>query len=335
MRIRVLVLFAALCPGQVSYAWGPEGHVTVATLAERLIAGTSTERRVRQILGDITLADASVWADCVKSVNPSTFHYSGEGRFHPCQVFETPQAEAAMEDFVRRNSSQCSMKPGSEVCHAQYHYADVAYQHAAYRAGWVGTRDDDVVAAVTAMAVVLKGGRAPSPFVIRDKREALLLIVHYVGDLHQPLHVGAVYLDPLGRPLNPDVGAFDPSTDTRGGNLIRALTSRGRGRGTLHAEWDSVTKSMRADRITTAWVRRAGDVAAASGPASSWAAEWGSQSVRAARAALGELNFGPVRDGRWATALPGSYNSSMNAIKETQLTLAGAHLAQLLREALP
>jgi hypothetical protein len=42
---------------------------------------------------------------------------------------------------------------------------------------------------------VLKGGAAPAPFSLKDQREALLLLTHYVGDLHQPLHVGAIYLD--------------------------------------------------------------------------------------------------------------------------------------------
>ena len=30
-----------------------------------------------------------------------------------------------MVDFVRRNASNCVIKPGEEICHKQYHYSDV------------------------------------------------------------------------------------------------------------------------------------------------------------------------------------------------------------------
>ncbi|WP_409362753.1 S1/P1 nuclease [Bradyrhizobium sp. CIR18] len=33
---------------------------------------------------------------------------------------------------------------------------------------------------------------------MKDKKEALFVLSHLVGDLHQPLHVGAVYLDSAG-----------------------------------------------------------------------------------------------------------------------------------------
>src|SRR5438093_431267 len=68
---------------------------------------------------------------------------------------------------------------------------------------------------------VVKGQPAPLPFSIRDKKEALFLLAHFVGDLHQPLHVGAIYLDRNGQPVNPDLSGLDPLTETAGGNLIR------------------------------------------------------------------------------------------------------------------
>jgi hypothetical protein len=48
--------------------------------------------------------------------------------------------------------------------------------------GFAGTRDDDIVAASIATTHVLKGGPAPAPFNIKDKGEALRLLVHYIGD---------------------------------------------------------------------------------------------------------------------------------------------------------
>jgi hypothetical protein len=73
---------------------------------------------------------------------------------------------------------------------------------------------------------VLRGKPAPAPFDFgaddsERKKEALLLLSHLVGDVHQPLHVGAIYLSAQGALVDPDaVGKLDPETDTEGGNKI-------------------------------------------------------------------------------------------------------------------
>jgi S1/P1 Nuclease len=327
-----LVLLVTLAATPLSYAWGPDGHHTVATIAAALIAGSKAEAQVKALLGDVSLVDAAVWADCAKGVNPGTLQYEGAGKYPACQVFETPAGEAQMIDFVKRNSNNCVIKPGAEICHKQYHYADVAIQHGTYRFGWVGTRDDDIVAAVAAMTHVLKGDPAPSPFNIRDKREALLLLAHYVGDLHQPLHVGAIYLDAAGAPVDPDVGAFDPATDTRGGNNIDVLTRAGKRRGELHAKWDAIAASMQSTHVNAAWLAQARAVASATGTDIGWSQQWASGTVQAAQSAFNGLTFGPARGGHWSVTLPSTYSSRMNTIKKKQLTLGGARLAQLLHD---
>jgi hypothetical protein len=38
------------------------------------------------------------------------------------------------------------------------------------------------------------------------KPVAVILLAHYVGDIHQPLHVGAEYFDAAGQPSDPDRG---------------------------------------------------------------------------------------------------------------------------------
>jgi len=164
----------------MSHAWGPDGHHTVGALADQLIAGTHAEAQVKTILGSLSLANAAVWADCAKGVNPKTFVYSGEGRFPECKVFETTAGEAEMSDFVQRNSS-CVVKPGEEACNKQYHYTDVNIAQGKYKLGLVGTRDDDIVAAISAAAHFLKGDPVPAPFGFKDKHEALLVLSHYVG----------------------------------------------------------------------------------------------------------------------------------------------------------
>src|SRR5579862_6713414 len=124
-----IVLLCTVSPG---YAWGPDGHHTVATIATKLIAGSHAADQVHASLGDLSLTDAAVWADCAKGVSTTTFKYGGAGHYQECAVFETASGEAAMEDFVRRNSTNCVIKPGEETCHKQYHYADIAIQHMTY-----------------------------------------------------------------------------------------------------------------------------------------------------------------------------------------------------------
>ena len=52
-----------------------------------------------------------------------------------------------------------------------------------------------------------------------------LLLAHLLGDLHQPLHVGSIYLDLDGKPVHPDTpGLSDEAktaSETAGGNRLR------------------------------------------------------------------------------------------------------------------
>jgi hypothetical protein len=300
-------------------------------LAQKLIAGSNAATQVQAILGNLSLADVAVWADCAKGVNQSTLKYEHPGRFPECRIFETSSGEAAMEDFVRRNATNCPLKPGEEICHKQYHYTDVAIQHQTYLLGFVGTRDDDIVAAVIATAHVLKGEPAPAPFDIKDKGEALRLLVHYVGDIHQPLHVGAVYLDAQGNEINPDTGTFDPKTATRGGNSINVRSKKAN----LHATWDAVPAVLTPSHVKTAWVSSARAIPPTTGPDLDWPKRWASESVAQANSALSDLTFGPLVRTHWSVALPAGYSTRMQSIKKVQLTRGGARLAQLLQDIWP
>ena len=76
------------------------------------------------------------------------------------------------------------------------------------------SHDGDIVAAITEMVKVIKS-RSAKPM---EKENALKFIVHFVGDIHQPLHVG--------RP------------EDRGGNDVQ-IVFEGR-KSNLHALWDSL-----------------------------------------------------------------------------------------------
>jgi hypothetical protein len=241
-----------------------------------------------------------------------------------------------MSDFVRRNDTNCARKPTEESCHKQYHYSDVAIQRDRYVLGTTGTRTDDIVAVVGAAVHVLNGDAAPAPFDIKNKREALLLLAHYVGDIHQPLHVGALYLDALGKPVDPDSGAFDPATDTRGGNEILTVNPLTKKKGAnLHHTWDKIPVAMTAGHVGSAWLAQARAVKPTSGAAAVWATTWASETLGQAQLAFKGRKFGPKVGDVWTVILPASYDNTMSSIKKQQLTRAGARLAQILQSIWP
>ena len=327
----VLALLIALF-ATAAAPWGAEGHHTVGAIADRLIAGTHAQAQVDALLGGLTLEQAAVWADCAKGVDPGKdFAYTSAGKYPGCAIFETPAGQAEMIDFVRRNDTNCPRAPGSPSCHAQYHYTDEAIERRRYRLGDAGTRNFDVVAAISATIHVLEGEAAPAPFDIRDKREALLLLSHYVGDITQPLHVGTVYLDACGKPVDPATVPFEPLMDTQGGNRIvtirMATNHRGEG---LHATWDDIPEALQSNHVDAAWLALAHAEPATRGDIDGWSTEWAGTTLTQARLAFEGLQFGPLQNGQWTAPLTGRYDDSMEPIKKRQLTVGGARLARTL-----
>jgi S1/P1 nuclease len=71
---------------------------------------------------------------------------------------------------------------------------------------------------------------------------AIILLAHYVADIHQPLHVGAEYFDVQGRPADP--AKIKSALADEGGNTLtlelndEPPASRGTDKKTFHGFWD-------------------------------------------------------------------------------------------------
>jgi S1/P1 nuclease len=331
------LLTLAIAASRPVGAWGHQGHETIGAIADSLLIGTDAENQVKKILGGEPLATAALWADCVKGVSDrAPYQYHLTSRYRECDPFQQSTAgREEMEDYVRRNATACRSAASTEICHKAYHYTDVAIEHDTYDRADVGTSDHDVVSAINAAIAKLRGQAVPAPFSFESKKEALRVLAHLVGDVHQPLHVGAVYLDAAGHEVDPDVGDFDPSSRTRGGNLLIHGRSRN-----LHAEWDSIPRNLDASRFLSEGVTRAKAVPATTGPVSGWARAWAGETVGVSRTAFDGLSFGAeeqagTRSARWAVAEPASYASHRAELQKLQLVRAGARLAQLLQAVLP
>jgi hypothetical protein len=311
-----------------AFAWGPEGHQVIGSIADRLL-NDHAKQEVARILGT-ELRVASTWPDCARSVvrHPDgSFEYVVNPRFEPpCTTFD----RARMVDYVTRNWSNCTYEDKPSNCHKAFHFADVAIQHDDYQRTYVGTNDHDVVSAINAAIQVLQNKPASAPFSIKDQQEALLMIPHFVGDIHQPLHVGAIYLDAAGGKVNPDLGTFDKNSQTAGGNFISET------HGNLHADWDAIPKKF-GTHASAPLITKAKAVAGTTGPLESWAAAWASDTVIASHKAFKGLSFTGTGAHKWSVQFDNkkAYVRTENQLKQQQLAKAGARLAALLNTIWP
>jgi hypothetical protein len=362
------IYFAAVCSTSVfsaavfstsALAWGYQGHEVVGSIADHRL-NTNAKQHVKDILNgpeapldpnapvklaprpELKLKQAGPWADCVKSVlryDDGTFHYEVNPDHLdyevPCVPFNSAEERARMVDYTKRNWDDCSYRPDGveRGCHNTYHFDDVAIQRSYFDRNEQGTNPHDLVAAIEAAIAVLSGKPAPKPFSIADKKEALLLLAHFVGDLHQPLHVGAIYLDADGRPVDPDIAhAIDPATDTVGGNIIQDENL------SLHHEWDDIPTDI-GEAATTELLKAAQGVPASQGPIGEWPKAWATDTLHATHDAFLGLKFVPLSgsNSKWSVSFDDhtTYLRSMDAIKRQQLAKGGARLAEILNAIWP
>lgn len=313
---------AGLAMAGDALAWGSDGHRAVAAMAAQLIAGSAAERQVAALLlpGE-TLEQAANWADCAKG------------------AFCGPQTDE-MQAYTAANPR-----------HSQYHYTNVPFQLAHYRDHAFGTADDDIVQTLKQAIAVLQGrdDAAGNPHHF-SQRQALRLVAHLVGDIHQPLHVGAAYLGAAGGyvvPQRQDQVDAVHLFDARGGNNLLLASSQ-----PFHAYWDTTAVDYAFRRSGTrtpaqfaqAMIAARPEVIANTGAPVSWPYQWADDGLAMARLAYAGATPGPIvhqtgRDGGryavWGLTVPDDYPAPSSAIARTQLTKAGYRLAALLRAIWP
>lgn len=318
-----------------AYAWGPAGHALIGKIADQLLAGTHAGHRVDQVLGTYTLEEAAKWPDCVRSVHKEA---SGDFKFVPdrytrrCTAFETPQGEARMEDYARRNWDTFPYRAGHGD-HEAYHFADIPIEDGSYSASDIGASDHDVVHAIIAAIDELEWKAVPAPFSIKDDKEAILMLAHFVGDIHQPLHVGVVYLDPQGDEVDPHSENEAEADSTAGGNLIQVGRSS-----ELHAQWDGIQKKLEKEVPTLVTEARETPINTAI-PIEQWPVRWASESVFAAQEAYSGMTFSPDahRSHRWRAHFEDRhhYLTFQHDEQRVRIIEAGARLAAVVQAIWP
>jgi hypothetical protein len=292
-------------------ALGATGHRIVGTLAELHLQGSRALKEVRRILPQHhTLADASVWPDTIKD----------------------PLYEDGDTAAFRLN----------HPAHDTYHYANLPFQAERYGLDVPGARPTDIVQTARESIRVLQTGKGPF-----TPREALRLLAHFVGDLHQPLHVGTAFVASSG-PL-----AFvEPTTPaswrpTLGGN---ALVYGPEHRFNLHSYWDShaVNITVQKEDAAAYAARLFADVPPApawthSGEPDTWPAQWATEGLGHAKAIHRGIRLvsylGPDEAKRtahrWLIEQPSDYDARARPLMRQQLAAGGYRLAAVLRAIWP
>jgi len=269
-KLIALLLLATLLPTQLP-AWGPKGHAIVADLAQSRLS-PSARANLQLLLGNDTLASISTWADQVRKERDESFGWH----------------------FVDIPKDAAGFSQPRDCFRPQDKHKDAATDH-----------HNCVVDRIEMFQKTLADGNAS-----RESRlEALKWLVHFVGDLHQPLHA---------------------VEEARGGNDIKLSVFGSSKCGdydcNLHWAWDSLLLEHTGVSEED-YVRRLNELIAQKHlekQAGGSAVDWANESHQQARRLV---------DPRPVTIDEAYYQANIELVNE-KLALAGVRLAALLNATL-
>ena len=201
--------------------WSIRRHELIAGAAEAFVRAPAWAQ-INSILEDANMAgfvlsDLAGWADTVKRRRAR------------------PGDDEATRQFLNI---------GRNRTNDRWHYVNLPLDTEEYSRERYPTltRDDDVVQIIRECVLVLKGAPAAAGSTF-SKVNALRLLVHLVGDVHQPVHVGCCFIDETGDEPRlvrdpDDVAANLDSyeTDKGGGKVFLPVGVNG---ASIHSYWDS------------------------------------------------------------------------------------------------
>jgi nuclease S1 len=261
---------------QSAFGWGAQGHRVVGQIAEKRLERTSPETLQRA--RDFLRANNNN-RDCAPCDDPRTF----------------AQVASEADDFRQDELALITR---------DWHFVNIDIAHETYDQARDCPNGDCVVRRIDRMVEILRDPARNNC----DRETALIYLIHFMGDMHQPFHTGFGHVE--GEP-------------DRGGNSVK-LTFDGRDTN-LHSLWDSgiIEKQGRSD---SQWVNKLmtetlGDrdpAALAAGTPVTWLNE-SHRKVREVHTSKKPFDEQYVKD-----AVP---------IIEERLLLAGLRLARLIEEA--
>lgn len=324
-----------IAPAGSAFGWGDDGHQTVGKIASLRIKAKTAQKIAQILKSGETLANIATWADTVKE---------RVGKTDPDE-----DTNAFLLDFAHNEKNR------------EWHYDDLPLDCKNYQTCTGFTPDNDIVHMLNVCIRTLQGH--PDPNHPLSQRNALRLLVHFLGDIHQPLHVGCGFIDVNG-PNGAIVIVKDPAVikaknlpSDKGANDLIIDHDRKN----LHSFWDFtlVTSLMTltgpdiTSDVLGQFLRdkvKPGSDWNPHGPIGTWAAQWATDSLHLSRdqtyrsvQILGQrtipvLSRGQpvVRDGQpvmqtvYDISRPSDYETVNRELVRKQLAKAGFRLAKLL-----
>lgn len=225
MKRTFVALFLISLVSVNGFAYGDRGHRLVGAIADqRLAQNDAVAKKLQKLLPNLTLEEAAILPDTIKD-------------FKCGAKLTGDSVKRQLQAFVNAN---CVQRPR----HTDFHFTDVpVFKAELYEAGTVGRPNYDIVHVIPYCIKVLKGTIPETNNRKITKTIAIILLAHYLGDIHQPLHVGAEFFNKQGhafQPITPN-GAFGD----RGGNQLTLFTLQDNGefmeQSNLHFYWDNQT----------------------------------------------------------------------------------------------
>jgi hypothetical protein len=238
MKKCLLTLVAlALVLTHPAHAYGPDGHKIIGAIADQKLAHTTTGARVSQLLDGYTLQEVSIIPDTIKQWDKPGIDDPKVQRYFSSH----PKIAEQLRAFWKANPPTTDDK-SAVPSHHWFHYTDVPLLgDEKYGDGKAGRSEWDIVHMMRYCIAVLQGQEPEDNARKITKPIAVILLAHFVGDIHQPLHVGAQYFDAQGHPANP--GGGGEIFPDEGGNSLRLKLTRDvvarRNDPKLHGFWDA------------------------------------------------------------------------------------------------
>lgn len=281
---RIVVVMLTICLLSVNgYAYGPRGHQLVGAVADRRLAKNKTiADKVKDLLDGLTLQRVSTLPDEIKSWKCGDTPAGGT------------RINREMHAFVNANCSAPS--------HNEFHYTNIPiFGDEDYDDGEIGRGKFDIVQMIPFCVRVLKGEEPETNDRAITKSVAIILITHYFGDIHQPLHVGAEFFDNSGKPFEP--ASNNKGFADQGGNKLTLFTFVGGKRtpaGKLHSYWDGQTVtnafgSMVDSKVAKQLAAKEPANWKLTGDAETWAEQLANDMIPTAREAHQRLQYKSIR----------------------------------------
>jgi hypothetical protein len=239
-KVFVLALLVILPPAAQVRAYGPDGHMIIGAIADNRLAKTPTAAAVSELLDGYTLREASIMADTIKQwdkpgvEDPKVQKYFSS---HPKIAEQLRAFWMANPPVPEGNTGEKPVNPSQHW----FHYTDVPLEGGEkYGDGTAGRSEWDIVHMMGYCIEVLRGERPETNQRKITRPIAVILLAHFVGDIHQPLHVGAQYFNAEGHPVNP--AKVRESFPDEGGNSLRLKLADAEPRKhapKLHGFWDN------------------------------------------------------------------------------------------------